>query len=334
MTAIEKLNQEDYKGLVTILKQKEVWLGQFLKLKGILKKIDVKKSNTGSDFSSIILCDTTGTLIAKIWNSNLIKEGYIVGDAISGDFTVGTFNDQIQLSAKNTTSFVKLNEEEKMALLKKSPISYNKMKEYTRNVIHEIKDESLKEIARVVLTEYNQQLKYYPGGEIVHHAYYGGLFHHIYSMLKLAIAAKETEFEENCDDINFDLLITGIMVHDIGKFKCYDVDEKTGIATRNRQEEILGHLYVGAQELDRIVKEKGIQINPKMLDNLKHIILSHHYKPEYGSLIAPKFLEAEMVHKFDDMSSRFAIHKEVRANLEKGSSSKCYFLENRTIVDL
>ncbi len=127
---------------------------------------------------------------------------------------------------------------------------------------------------------------------VTHHSNLsGGLLHHTLKVVRIADSLC-TEFPE----LNRDLVITGAILHDIGKAK--EMKITTNI---NPTEDgtLLGHIYIGAGMVERWMD--GIPEFPELLRRkMIHIILSHHGRMEYGSPKVPMFPEAEAVHLADN----------------------------------
>lgn len=127
-----------------------------------------------------------------------------------------------------------------------------------------------------------------------HHAYRGGLLEHTLFMTKIC------DFLAGLyENLNRDLLITGAILHDVGKVKEY----KTEIITKVTDEgKLLGHITIGyGWVLEKIQK---IDDFPEDLKNrLLHIILSHHGYKEFGSPKRPKILEAFVIYHIDHMDA-------------------------------
>jgi 3'-5' exoribonuclease len=65
---------------------------------------------------------------------------------------------------------------------------------------------------------------------------------------------------------------------------------------------------------------------------LKHMALSHHYEPEYGSPRRPMFPEAEILHYLDIIDARMFDMVKTLDTLEEGAfSDAVWTLENRKI---
>ena len=130
--------------------------------------------------------------------------------------------------------------------------------------------------------------------------------------------------------LNRDLLVTGVLIHDIEKLNEIDSDE-TGIATGYSFEgQLLGHLIQGVKTIDRLASELGIGKEKAVM--LEHMILSHHYEPEYGSPKRPMFPEAEILHYLDIVDARMYDMEEALFSTDPGSfSEKVWTLDNRKV---
>ncbi len=139
-----------------------------------------------------------------------------------------------------------------------------------------------------------------PAAKSVHHAYLGGLLEHTLSVTRLA-----TLIARNYPELNVDILITGAVLHDIGKTTELSVDVGFDYTDSGR---LLGHIVTGTLMLDKKISEiKGFPTN--LADTLKHIIVSHHGMYEWGSPKRPKTMEALALHYADDMDAKLMIIK-------------------------
>ncbi|MEM8861568.1 MAG: HD domain-containing protein, partial [Chloroflexota bacterium] len=134
-----------------------------------------------------------------------------------------------------------------------------------------------------------------PAAKSMHHASVGGLLEHSLSMANLAEAASA-----NYPYVNRDLLVSGALVHDMGKVWEYTLDGEFGTSEDGH---LVGHItraaiYIEAQA--QAYKE----INEKDLRELIHLVVSHHGTHEWGSPVVPKTLEAILLHQLDLLDSR------------------------------
>jgi 3'-5' exoribonuclease len=134
-----------------------------------------------------------------------------------------------------------------------------------------------------------------PAAKSIHHAFLGGLIEHVLSLCAMArLTAQHYKF------IDGDLLLTGAILHDIGKI--YELNYERGFSYSN-DGQLLGHIHIGL----RIVGEKLRELPsfpPALRSLVEHMILSHHGKLEFGSPKVPQFPEALMLHYLDDMDSK------------------------------
>jgi len=125
--------------------------------------------------------------------------------------------------------------------------------------------------------------------------------------------------------LNRSLLYAGIIAHDMGKVK-----ELSGpVATTYTVEgNLLGHISIMSDEVANIAREHNIEGEEVML--LRHMILSHHGKYEYGSPKLPMLKEAEMLHFIDNIDARMQMFDKHMKKVEKGQyTERIFALENR-----
>jgi 3'-5' exoribonuclease len=149
-----------------------------------------------------------------------------------------------------------------------------------------------------------------PAGARVHHAFLGGLLEHTVMMCRAAQPLPDVYPE-----LDRDLLMAGIILHDIGKVREYVYKVAIDHTSDGR---LMGHLVMGAKMVeDKIAAIDGFPAETSRM--IRHIILSHHGELEYGSPKTPKFAEAFLVFSLDYADSRLAIFREV---VEKNKNVK------------
>ena len=101
------------------------------------------------------------------------------------------------------------------------------------------------------------------------------------------------------DDVDRDMLIAGIILHDVGK----TIELSGPIATRYTLEgRLIGHLVICANEIHEAAIKLNIDKEKAIL--LEHMILAHHGEKEYGSPVVPMTKEAFMLHAIDDLDAK------------------------------
>ena len=168
------------------------------------------------------------------------------------------------------------------------------------------------------------RLKRAPAAKMMHHAFLGGLLEHMISLCDLCrlVAGHYPELDP-------DLLMTGAILHDVGKLDelCYERSFNYTV-----EGQLLGHIIL---ELELVTKKMdGIEGFPPDLKTLvKHLLISHHGRYEFGSPKLPMFPEALVLHYLDDLDSKVAAARAVLASEagENGFTAYSGALERRML---
>ena len=289
----------------------------------LLKKSEVRVAKSGQKFLTMILSDNTGEIDAKYWDyregiTPEMKEGSLV--KVSGFET--EFKGMPQLKVEMIRPALdsdRLNPGDFVPTTEYDPEHmYNEICRLAK----EFKDPELAALLLAVFGKYREQLLIYPAAVRLHHAMRGGLLYHSLSIIRLC-----EQVAKIYPQVDSDLLITGAALHDIGK--CVEMDaDGLGVASRyTTRGNLLGHLVIGAMIVDETGKEMGISEDTLML--VEHMLLSHHGKPEYGAAVPPKFLEASILAKMDELDANlFEINDNVSA-VESGEfTQRIWALDN------
>jgi len=176
---------------------------------------------------------------------------------------------------------------------------------YCFNIISTIKEQKLKQLLELILSDTEIRKKFIecPSSIINHHAYKHGNLEHTVGMLKI-FEKLETHYNRDTN-LNVDLIYTGIILHDIGKILEYQI--YNNVPRYIKGSDFLGHLVLGVQLVSRYMNK--IENFPKDLKNrIRHLILSHHGKKEWDSVVKPQFNEAIILHYLDMIDSRFKLN--------------------------
>jgi 3'-5' exoribonuclease len=158
-------------------------------------------------------------------------------------------------------------------------------------------DDNLRRLLRSFFDDlaFLEQYRTAPAAKGMHHVYLGGLLEH-----SLSVARLVDQIMPLYPVLNRDLLITGALLHDVGK-----VREMTYLRSFDYTDEgkLLGHITIGVGMIhDKIALLDGFPAELAML--LKHMILSHHGQYEFGSPKRPKTIEATVLNYLDDLDSK------------------------------
>ena len=275
----------------------------------------------GKDYMTLHLQDKSGEIEAKVWT--VTKEDlatlkpeliiHVKGDVINyrgrKQMKVNQFRVATEADGLKTQDFID-----------GAPMSVDEIKSQMQTFIFEIENANLQRITRHLLQKYDEAFFTFPAASSHHHNFVSGLSYHVLTMLQIAKGLCEIY-----PNLNKSLLYSGIILHDMGK-----VRELSGpIATSYTLEgNLLGHISIASEEVAEAARELGIQGEEVLL--LRHLILSHHGKLEYGSPKLPHVKEAEILHFIDNIDARMNMFDKAFKKIEKGQFTERIFgLENR-----
>lgn len=289
----------------------------------IIREMSVRLTRDGKPYLDVVLGDMSGVINGKVWDRGKeIAENLKVGMPVG----VRALCEEYQGSAQLIISSLKpLNAQD----LEQLNISWENLYPVTpkdrsimwdsiRTAIDGLTDEWLKKLVKQIFADNEKKIKSHPASLKLHHAYIGGFLEHTYNMLVLAESAAQLYH------VDRDLLISGILLHDIGK-----LEELNGYPDNFYTDKgnLLGHTVQGFSLVrDTIRKIPGF---PDILaGKIEHIILSHQGEYEYQAPKKPAFIEALLVHYIDETDARMNMMKQiVNDDLSEGiwTSNRNYF---------
>ena len=152
-----------------------------------------------------------------------------------------------------------------------------------------------------------------PAAKQLHHAWLGGLLEHVVSLLTLA-----DRVAPHYPILHRDLLLTGVVLHDIGKVRelAWDVGFEYSV-----EGTLLGHIQMGLELVEKTID--GLPDFPPRLKTLVlHLILSHHGKLEFGSPKLPMIPEALVLNFVDDLDAKMqAVASEFEKSAREGKGA-------------
>ena len=254
-------------------------------------------SQKGAPYLNLRLKDKTGELDGKVWENATELDGYFKkGDIVHIVGRILSYKNNLQVSVLE----VKKTEDEEIDPADYFPTSSRDADDMFAEllvIVEQIQTPCLKDLLLAFFRD-EQIVKLFkkaPAAKGFHHVYLGGLLEHTLSVIRLLDLAAR-----HYTGVNRDLLLTGGILHDIGKIYEFQYDRLIDYSDAGR---LVGHIVMGVEMLDaRIAKIEGFPENLAM--ELRHLILSHHGTLEYGSPKRPKTLEAMIVHYIDDLDAK------------------------------
>ncbi|MBT5502711.1 HD domain-containing protein [Candidatus Falkowbacteria bacterium] len=292
-----------------------------------VKSIRNGKTSAGKDYTDLTLGDKTGEIMGKIWESNLGNcQEPKLGQVVELSGTIDEFRNKLQIKITflqqaddfNLSNFLPTSKKDQELLWQTVEANIKLIKgKYLKSLVESFfKEESFAE-----------KFKLAPGAENIHHAYVGGLMEHVVEMLNLGNSIL-TDFE----DLNRDLLITGILLHDIGKMQELAIDHTI---YRTLEGNLAGHISLGVisidKEIDKI-KNFPTELRAKVLN----LVLGHHEKLEYGSPVKPMIPETFALAYIDNLSAKVNTAQKVineNKNSDAEYSDRNYALETKLYLN-
>lgn len=284
----------------------------------LIKDVNKGITTNGLNYLSFVLQDKSGVIDAKKWDVtaediNKSEKGKIV--RIDGEVT--KFKDKLQIRIAEIYE-VDPEDNDLSSLLMLGSIEFNTLIEDFNYYKNSIKNDDCKAILDAVFKKYYSKFIDYPAAVRNHHEFYHGLLHHSVMMCKVA------EQLSKLYDCDYDLLISGCLLHDIGK-----VIEFSGYVAPSYTNEgnLLGHISIGMSIIKEISDELKITSEVPLL--LEHMILSHHGKLEYGSPVVPLTREALLLSMIDDLDAKMMVLDKAFSDIEEGSyTERIFALDN------
>lgn len=293
----------------------------------ILKDASLKTTANGKSYLSASLSDCTGVIDAKVWDYTGPIGPNDIGKIIKIRATVGEYRGNPQLTIDRIRLTAEDDKFDLAALVPCAPINAEKMMDTLRSVVDSIGDPDYRAICDKMLAKYGDKFAEIPAAKSVHHSFLHGLLMHTFNMLSIATALAL----QYGDTVNRDLLLTGTLLHDFGKIKEFDFSEYGLVTDYSTVGQLMGHLVIGAQEVNDVCRELGVPEQKSML--LQHMILSHHGEPEFGAAVRPLCLEAELLYLIDMLDSRVEIFREAMQDIPVGTFSNRIFALDRKIYN-
>lgn len=295
----------------------------------LVKSAAVRTDVKGTEYLDMVLADSEGECVAKLWNYSRITHGeYDANDIIKVRGSVQVWKDTEQFKIDRIRKANDGDDVDMSGIIPTAPFDPQEMYDELYNTAANFADEDLRRIVQYLLRENREQLLIYPAGVKLHHATRGGLLHHTVSVLHLA-----QRIAELYPNLHKDLLFAGAILHDIGKIKELDAGALGIAGAYTNEGQLLGHINVGMAMI--AAAAEITMIAPKTAMLLEHMILSHHGKPEFGSPRLPMIPEAEVLSICDLLDSKmYEMDAALDGVSKDGFSERQWALDNRQLYKI
>jgi 3'-5' exoribonuclease len=288
----------------------ELCEGQQVRDVFLVARKNLAETKVGKPYLALTLMDRSGEIEARIWDNAASFDAHAqVGNFVIAQGIAKSFRDQLQLGVV----FLEKVDKEAVTLADFMPASKRDktaMQEELAAVIASIQDAGVQKLLQKIFSGETLELfSTAPAAKKMHHAYIGGLLEHTLSVTALAdgLACHYPELDR-------DVFLAGALLHDLAKIREFSFSSLPFDYTD--QGRLLGHLVLGVQMVQEAAA--GIEeLSPEMLDQLCHLILSHHGRHDFGAPVLPMTQEALLLHHVDDIDAKMNYTDQLREKMSE-----------------
>jgi 3'-5' exoribonuclease len=281
---------------------------------------EVRQKRTGEPYLSLVLSDRTGEIDCKMWDNVAdVLETFERDDFVKVKGLMQLYNNRPQFTIHKLRR-VEEHEVDPRDFFPASLQEPDAMWAELRSTVSAVRNDNIRRLLDSFLDDPDIAARYRvaPAAKTIHHAFRSGLLEHVVSLLKLAKLVGPHYAALHNGAIDMDLLIAGIVLHDIGKI--YELSYERGFGY-SPEGQLIGHIALAIRMLGD--KLRAFPDFPETLRNLiEHMVLSHHGQLEFGSPKVPIFPEALLLHYLDDMDSKMEC---MRVQIERDPQAEGYF---------
>lgn len=289
----------------------------------IVRSAEQRASANGKNYLDMTLADKSGSINAKMWDGTV--QPPLAGSIVKVRATGNEFNGRMQLRVEKIRDAESRDAVDMSTLIPCAPRDPKEMLDEVVRAADHIADPDLRKITCELLDRAGDKLLTFPAAKQMHHAERGGLLHHTTTMLRAANAIM-TVYPQ----LNASLLTAGVIVHDLAKIDEMDADTLGLVSDYSVDGKLIGHIVRGVVNIQLAAEKTKASPGKALL--LQHMVLSHHGIPEYGSPLAPKFPEAEVLNTIDTLDARlYEMDEALSRAIPGGFSEKVWGLDNRQL---
>ena len=289
----------------------------------IVRSAEQRASANGKNYLDMTLADKSGSINAKMWDGTV--QPPLAGSIVKVRATGNEFNGRMQLRVEKIRAAESRDAVDMSTLIPCAPRDPKEMLDEVVRAADHIADPDLRKITCELLDRAGDKLLTFPAAKQMHHAERGGLLHHTTTMLRAANAIM-TVYPQ----LNASLLTAGVIVHDLAKIDEMDADTLGLVSDYSVDGKLIGHIVRGVVNIQLAAEKTKASPGKALL--LQHMVLSHHGIPEYGSPLAPKFPEAEVLNTIDTLDARlYEMNEALSRAIPGGFSENVWWLDNRQL---
>ena len=299
------------------------FIGKQIIITGILSSIELRLAKNNTYYADIKLKDKDTEASIKwfgfeVENRDVLEENK--GKVFAFYVNVQTFKNSVSLNTAST-SF-----DEVCGLTDEDPRDYLNVED-TEGLFNKIQEflkilegYPLYDLVVGLLNDNEKEFMTHGAASSFHHTGIGGLVLHSVSVCELACMICDYYNKMYGPQfVNKKLLIAGSLLHDIGKIYELDFNLETAKSEYSNLSVLESHPIIGIKMVAEKAQQLGLT-NRTELDELIHLIASHHGRKDYGALIDPSMIEAKILSMADDMDAAAYRFNKAYENMEYSDS--------------
>lgn len=278
--------------------------GETIRSVFLVAQKSARVTKSGKPFLALTLSDKSGTIDSKVWDqAEAVATRFEANDFVAVEAQVDSWKSKLQLNVRDLQKV----DDSQVAFENFVPVSRwprRALLEQLQTLVGEqIKSGEMQRFFDALFADEALMQRYQtaPAAMNNHHAFLGGLLEHSLSMARLAVQIGGHYNHYYPGLLNTDLLIAGTVLHDIGKV--YELSYARAFDYTD-EGQLVGHIVQGVEMVTAIAAPLKPALPAEMILQIKHLILAHHGKKEYGSPVLPRTPEALVLHEIDMIDSR------------------------------
>jgi 3'-5' exoribonuclease len=263
----------------------------------VLSSFQLRERRQGGQFLSVTLTDKTGSMPGVMWEDFVESIAPCTeGCYVKAQGQISRYQNKFQMQLMKFR-FAAESEVDPADYLPVTQFDVEEMWAELRGYASNFRNEDLKRLVFAFLDdpEIGGAYRVAPAAKMLHHAWIGGLLEHVVTLVRVCLST--APFYPEVDP---DLLVTGAILHDIGKVRELYWKSSFGYTLEGQ---LIGHISIA----QGMLLEKVRQLEPfpeKLRVLVEHMILSHHGKYEFGSPKLPMTPEALLLNTLDDLEAK------------------------------
>jgi 3'-5' exoribonuclease len=261
---------------------------------------EVRTGRSGGEFLFLSLQDASAQVVAKLMtDAERYKAEFEAGEYVRVEGRGSLYNGQIQL-VLSTIRRVNPDQDRQQGFREEdcilsAPRPIDEMWSELQAHLAGVKNSHVRILLNRIVADNEAQLRIWPAAQQIHHAYRGGFLEHVCKMAEVGLLIARAYGADE------DLVLAGVILHDIGKLQ--ELAYEGGAGSYTRDGNLVGHIALGLMMVRETIT--GISGFPvELRSQIEHLVASHHGVREYGSPVEPKTIEAFILAAVDELDAK------------------------------